>query len=137
MQVKNIMTKEVQYLNKGSSIVDAARRMRDKNCGSIPIEDGDKLVGMLTDRDIVMKVVSEGKDPKTTTVQEVMTPQILYCYEDDSCEECAKNMARNKIRRLPVMNSSKRLVGIVTLGDLAVRNSASTAQDAHKAICQP
>jgi CBS domain-containing protein len=137
MQVKDIMTKNIHFIKSDTSLMEAAREMRDKDIGSIPIEENDKLVGMLTDRDAVIMAVAEGKDPKNTSVKEVMSNKVLYCYEDDSCEDCAENMARNKVRRLPVMNKEKRLVGIVTLGDLAVRHEKPIAHEAHKAICMP
>lgn len=137
MQVKDIMTKGIHFITADMSLKEAASRMRDKDIGIIPIEKNDRLVGMLTDRDIAIRAVAAGKDPKSTLVEEVMTPKVLYCYEDDSCEDCIQNMSRNKIRRLPVLNREKRLVGIVTLGDVAVRHEKPIAHEAHKAICMP
>jgi CBS domain-containing protein len=94
--------------------------MQRLDVGPLPVCDGDRLVGMLTDRDIVMRAVAEGCDPSTTTVREAMTPDIAYCFEDQDVHEAARLMAQYQIRRLPILNHDKRLVGMIALGDLAV-----------------
>ena len=87
----------------------------------LPVCDGDRLVGVITDRDITVRGVAQGCDPKTARVQEVMTPEVIYCFDDEDVKEAAKKMEEKQVRRLPVLNREKRLVGIVSLGDLAVR----------------
>jgi CBS domain-containing protein len=95
--------------------------MEEENCGSIPIERDDKMVGMLTDRDIAVRVVAQGKDVEETKVSEVMTEGIHYCFEDDDIQDVVQKMVENHNRRIPVINQQKRLVGIVSLRDIARR----------------
>ena len=94
--------------------------MRRLNIGPLPVCDGDQLVGMLTDRDITVRAVAEGCDPTTTTVREAMTPDLAYCFADQDIEDAVQTMERYQIRRLPILSRDKRLVGMVSLGDLAV-----------------
>lgn len=119
MRVKDYMTENVHLAAPAMTLLEAAEKMRDQNLGALPVGDGDRLVGMITDRDIVIRCVAEGSDPRGTLVREAMSKKILYCYEDCSLEEAARNFSENKIRRLPVLNRSKRMVGIFSLGDLA------------------
>jgi CBS domain-containing protein len=96
--------------------------MRDLDVGSLPVcGDQDRLVGMITDRDIVIRAVADGSDPNTTLVRDAMSPEIVCCFEDDEVAEAVHRMEERQIRRLPVLNHDKRLVGIVSLGDVAVR----------------
>ena len=126
MQVKEVMTRGVECTRPGASLQEAARKMRDLDVGPLPVcGDNDRLVGMLTDRDITVRAVAEGQDPKTARVQDVMTPDVLYCFEDQDVAEAARLMEENQVRRLAVLNSDKRLVGIVSLGDLAVETGGS------------
>lgn len=121
MLVKEIMTSQVECTRPDASLQEAAERMRDLDVGPLPVcGDNDRLVGIVTDRDITIRAVAQGQDPCTTRVRDVMTPQIIYCFEDQDVEEAAKLMKENQIRRLAVLNSDKRLVGILSLGDLAV-----------------
>ncbi len=124
MLVKQCMIKDVQLASPETTIKEAAQKMRDGDFGALPVGENDRLVGMITDRDIVIRAVCEGKDPSKTTVKECMTKQILYCYEDQSLEEVAKNLGDNQIRRVPVLSREKRLVGIVALGDIATSDVA-------------
>jgi CBS domain-containing protein len=94
--------------------------MRDLDVGSLPVCDGERLQGMLTDRDITIRATAEGQDPESTTAADVMTHSIFYCYDDQDVEEAAQIMEEKQIRRLPIVNRDKKLVGIVSLGDLAV-----------------
>lgn len=119
MLVKQCMIKDVQLASPETTIREAAQKMRDGDFGALPVGENDRLVGMVTDRDIVIRAVSEGKDPNKTTVKECMTKQVLYCYEDQTLEEVAKNLGDNQIRRVPVLSREKRMVGIVALGDIA------------------
>jgi CBS domain-containing protein len=122
MQVKEVMTRGVECTRPAASLQEAARKMRDLDVGPLPVcGDNDRLVGMLTDRDITIRAVAEGQDPKTARVQDVMTPDITYCFEDQDLTEASRLMEQNQIRRLVVLNRDKRLVGIVSLGDLAVK----------------
>jgi CBS domain-containing protein len=104
--------------------------MRDSDCGSILVADQDRLVGVITDRDLALRCVAESHDAAQTTAEKVMTREILYCRNTDELEDVALNMTRNKVRRMPVLDENKRLVGIVSLGDLATHSS-----DEHHMIC--
>ena len=127
MQLKDIMTPEVERIHKDENLQKAAQWMKALNVGLIPIYDGDRLVGMLTDRDITVRATAAGCDPATTPVGQVMTPEVVYCFEDQPVEEAAKVMEDKQIRRLIVLNRDKRLVGVVSLGDLATRTGAQRA----------
>jgi CBS domain-containing protein len=120
MQLKEIMTREVNVIPPEATLKKAAEKMKNLDVGPLPVCDGEWLVGMLTDRDIIIRAVAAGRDPSTTKVRDVMTPEVVYCFEDQNVEEAAQLMEENQIRRLPVLNRNKWLVGIVSLGDLAV-----------------
>jgi CBS domain-containing protein len=121
MQVKDIMSRDVTCISPDASLEQAAVKMRDLNVGSIPVcGQDDRLHGIITDRDIVVRVVAEGLDCQTVRVEEAMTPKIHYCFEDQDVTEAVQMMEKNQIRRLVVLNRNKRLVGIVALGDLAL-----------------
>lgn len=120
MKIADNLIKDVELATPNMPIRDAALKMKERDCGSIPVADGDTLIGMITDRDITIRAVAEGRDPMATTCQDVMSPNILYCFDDQDVEEVVRNMADQKVRRLPVLNRDKRLVGIVSLGDLSV-----------------
>ncbi len=124
MQVKQIMTRSVELADPNMNLRDAAGAMRDGDFGILPVGENDRLVGTVTDRDITVRAVAAGLDPNTTKVREVMSEGIQYCFEDQSAEEAAQVMQKHQIRRLPVLNRDKRLVGIVALGDFAVESSA-------------
>ena len=127
MQINRIMTEYVEVITLEKSIQEAARQMRSLDVGVLPVCNGDRLVGMLTDRDVTIRVVADGRDPKTTTVEEAMTRQVVYCFEDQDIEEAERVMEKHQIRRLPVLDRDKRIVGIVSLGDLAVKNDENRA----------
>jgi CBS domain-containing protein len=114
------MTLHVEVIHPDATLHEAAEKMKSLDVGPIPVCDGDRLVGMVTDRDITVRATAEGRDPNTTRVRDVMTPDIIYCFEDQDVEEAARIMGEQQIRRLVVLNRDKRLVGIVSLGDLAV-----------------
>jgi CBS domain-containing protein len=120
MKVKDVMTRHVECVGPDETIQAAARKMRDLDVGPMPICDHDRLVGMVTDRDLAVRAVAEGRDPTACHVSEVMTPDVVYCFEDQDVTDAADTMAARQIRRLLVLNRDKRLVGIVSLGDLAV-----------------
>jgi CBS domain-containing protein len=120
MKVRDVMTKGAECATPSMTLQDAARKMKNLDVGPLPVCDNDRLVGMLTDRDITVRATAEGCDPKTTRVKDVLTPDVTYCYEDQDAQEAARLMQEAQIRRLVVLNRDKRLVGIVSLGDLAV-----------------
>jgi len=121
MQVSKLMTHDVECARANDTVQEAAEKMRDLNIGPLPVcGDDDRLVGMLTDRDVTVRAVSEGLDPWTCRVRDVMTPSIIYCQEDQDITEAAQLMKENQIRRLVVLDRNKHLTGIVSLGDLAV-----------------
>ena len=126
--VAEVMTRDVCLIAPEQTLREAATMMADSDVGSLPVAENDRLVGILTDRDIVLRAVAEGRDPGTT-VRDVMTDRIQYCYEDETIDEVARHMAELEVRRLPVINREKRLVGIVALSNIALcsDNSAKTA----------
>src|SRR5215510_1579577 len=108
MKVQDAMTPDVRIANPNQSICEAARMMAECDAGAIPVGGNDQLVGVITDRDIAIRAVAENKSPDTR-IRDIMTQEVLYCFEDEDTEEVARNMGDNKIRRLPVLNRSKRL----------------------------
>lgn len=127
MQVKEIMSTQVQRSPQGAAIQQAAEQMKTMDVGMIPVYDGDRLVGTITDRDLAIRAIAEKRDPIKTKVSDVMSPGVTYCFEDQDVSEAADIMAEKQIRRLIVLNRDKRLVGIVSLGDLATASGAKQA----------
>lgn len=123
--LKDIMTTHVDVIAPDALAEDAATKMKGLNVGAIPVCDGEKLVGMITDRDLVLRVMAEHRDPKKSRVSEAMSSDILFCYEDDDVEKASRMMSQKQIRRLPILSTGKKLVGIVSLGDLAVHGTDS------------
>lgn len=119
MQIRDLMTRNVQTISPGDTIREAARMMDGLNVGSLPVCDGEKLVGMVTDRDITIRATSAGRAPDDCKVDEVMTTDVRWCYEDDAVSDVARLMGNVQIRRVPVLDADDRLVGIVALGDIA------------------
>jgi len=136
MQVNEAMSSDVKIASPDQSIRDAAKMMAELDAGVLPVGENDKLVGMITDRDIAIRAVAAGKPP-TTKVREVMSSEVKYCFEDDDLDDVAENMADIKVRRLPVLNREKRLVGIVSLGDIALFDGAGSAGSALCVISEP
>ena len=136
MKVQEAMTPDVRIARPDQSICEAARMMAECDAGVLPVGEDDHLVGVITDRDIAIRAVAEGKSPETS-VREVMSKEVLYCFEDEDTEDVARNMGDNKVRRLPVLNRSKRLVGIVSIGDLALSNDLDTTGEALADISTP
>lgn len=120
MQLKEIMTRNVEVIRPESTLAEAAEKMKALDVGPLPVCDGERLVGMVTDRDITIRATADGKDPNTTRVLDVMTPEVFYCYDDQDVAAAALMMEEQQIRRLPIVDRNHRLVGIVSLGDLAV-----------------
>ena len=129
MKVSKCMTRDVQLVNPTQSIRDAARMMAEIDAGALPVGQDDRLVGMITDRDIAVRAVAEGKSPDTP-IREIMSREVLYCFDDQELKDIARNMGEMKVRRLPVLNRDKRLVGIVSLGDLARKEEPSLTASA-------
>jgi len=123
MNVSEVMTRHVECIDPDTNLQDAAAKMKDLNIGPLPVCENDRLVGMVTDRDITVRATAEGSDPHGTRVRDVMTPDVVYCFDDEDVSEAAHLMEENQIRRLLVLNRAKRLIGIVSLGDLAVETS--------------
>ena len=123
MKVREAMTRDVRLVRPEQTIREAAHLMAELDVGCLPVEDNDRLVGMITDRDIAVRAVSEGRGPQTL-IREVMSGEVKYCYDDQSVDEVTRNMADIRVRRLPVVNRHKRLVGILSLGDLAIDEQA-------------
>jgi CBS domain-containing protein len=136
MKVNEAMSPDVRVANPGQSICDAARIMAEIDAGVLPVGENDRLVGMITDRDIAVRAVARGLGPDTQ-VRDVMSKEVKYCYDDEDIEDVAHNMADIKVRRLPVLNRSKRLVGIVSLGDIATVDGPDAAGDALCEISEP
>jgi CBS domain-containing protein len=136
MKIKEIMTVDVVLASPQVSIADAARMMARCDAGALPVGDEDRLVGMITDRDIAIRAVAKDMPPDTP-VSEVMSKEVLYCFADEDVEHVADNMGEQKVRRLPVLDREKRLVGIVSLGDLALHSKPKTSGQAIAAISEP
>ena len=133
MRISEVMTRDVRIAAPTDSIQHAARIMAADDFGSLPVGEGDRLVGMLSDRDIAVRAVAQGLSPSDCTVRDVMSGDVKYVFEDETIEEAARIMGELQVRRLPVLNRDKRLVGIVSLGDLAV-SKAKPAGDALQSI---
>src|SRR5215831_14098155 len=118
MNVADCMTPNVRIASPKESICDAAKAMKEAETGMLPVGENNRLVGIVTDRDIVLRAIAEGKGPDTC-VADVMSEELLYCYDDEDLDAAASKMSANQVRRLPVINRDKRLVGVISLGDLS------------------
>ncbi len=135
--LKDVMSYDVQVVSPEATLQQAATQMRDTDCGMLPVGENDRMIGAVTDRDIAVRAVAEGKGGDTL-VREVMSEDVIWCYEDDTVETGADMMSRLQVRRLPVVNREKRLVGIVALGDFAVSaDDIQPSADALVGISQP
>ncbi len=132
-QLKDLMSRDVKVISPDMTIGDAAKKMRDGDFGMLPVGEDDRMIGTISDRDIAIRAVAEGKSI-ATTVRDVMSEGVIWVYEDDSVEDVATIMSKHQVRRLPVVNRDKRLVGIVALGDFAVESSE--IQPAAKALAE-
>ena len=134
MKVSEAMTSNVRVANPDETIQNAARLLAEIDAGALPVGEEDKLVGMITDRDIAIRAIAEGKGPETK-IREVMTPDIRYCFDDQEVDEVQKNMGDNRVRRMAVVNHDKRLVGILSFADIAL--SGARADQALEGASQP
>lgn len=130
MKVKDCMTREVRLVGPDETIAEAARAMAESDCGALPVATPDRLVGMITDRDIAVRGIAAGLGPETK-VSDVMSREVMYCYEDDATDDVLMNMGDIQVRRLPVVDGDKKLVGIISLSDLA----DGREQPAGEALC--
>jgi len=121
MLLKEIMTSTVDVISRDAKAAEAALEMKYLDIGAMPVCDGDRLCGMVTDRDLVVRVVAKGLDPKQVHVSDATSSELFFCYEDEDLEKASQVMSQKQIRRLPILSRAKKLVGIVSLGDLAVR----------------
>ena len=136
MQIAEVMSPDVRVINPDQPICDAARLMAEIDAGALPVGENDRLVGMITDRDIAIRAIAAHKGPETP-VREVMSWDVKYCYDSDDLDDISRNMAEIKLRRLPVLNNAKRLVGIVSLADIALADGPEHAGSALCGISEP
>ncbi len=137
MQVKEIMSTEVTWVGPDLPLNQAAKKMRDLNVGCLPVGKDDRLVGMITDRDIICRAVANGRNPARTTIADAMSKGISYCFDDQEVAEAAQLMEKKQIHRLPVLNRKKRMVGILSLGDLALHASHELTGEVVEAVSRP
>jgi CBS domain-containing protein len=135
MKVSEVMTRDVQTVRPDQPVQEAASFMLSADAGSIPVTDGDRLIGMITDRDIAVRGVAKGHGPDTP-VSELMTDDIICVREDDDVEDVASRMSEAQVRRLPVIDRDERLCGIVSLGDLSRETDEDTAGEALQGVSQ-
>src|SRR6516165_6484517 len=136
MQVSEAMTNDVRIASPNQTIRDAARLMAQIDAGVLPVGENDRLVGMITDRDIAIRAIGADKGPQTP-IREIMSKEVMYCFDDDELDDIVQNMADIKVRRLPVLDHNKRLVGILSLGDIALTDGAGSAGSALCGISEP
>lgn len=136
MLVREIMTRGAEMIDPDTPIREVARRMRRENLGALPIGENDRLIGMITDRDIVVRAVADGCADEAVA-REIMSERVYYCFEEDDLDDAADVMAEHQVRRLPVLNDNKRLVGVVSLADLGLSGSAVAARRALQGVSEP
>jgi CBS domain-containing protein len=137
MNVCDCMTRDVTVVGPNDTLQQAAKVMGQLDCGVLPVGENDRLVGMITDRDIAIRAVAEGKDPVQTRVRDVMTREVKYVFDDDLLSDATDLMAELQLRRLPVISREKRLVGIISLGDVAREDEPRQAGEALQGISRP
>jgi CBS domain-containing protein len=120
MFVREAMTERALWITPDITLIEAARKMRDESIGCLPIGENDRLIGMITDRDLACRAVAEGADPAKTKVRDVMTRGIVYCFEADDLAATIEQMDKKRIHHMPVLNERKRIIGILSLSDLAL-----------------
>jgi CBS domain-containing protein len=136
MKVSEIMTRDVRVASPNETLQQAAKLMASLDAGVLPVGENDRLIGMITDRDIAIRGIGEGRSPDTA-VREVMTEDVKFCFEDQEIEDVARTMGDIQVRRLPVLNRQKRLVGILSLGDVALSNKGAATAEALNKISRP
>jgi CBS domain-containing protein len=136
MKISDCMTKDVEIANPDQTIRHAAQMMAELDAGIMPVGEDDRLVGVITDRDIAIRGIAEGMGPDAK-IRDVMSSEVKYCFEDEEVDHVLENMGDLQVRRLPVLNRDKRLIGIVSLGDLASNGEAAEAGHALSNISRP
>lgn len=134
MKVKEAMHKGVEWVAPDAPLPSIAKKMRQFDVGVIPVGENDRLVGMVTDRDITLRAVAQGKNASTLTAKDVMTKGVTWCRDTDNIDDAAQTMESKQIRRLPVIDASKRMVGMISLGDISHAASQKTAVELTKAV---
>ena len=137
MKLKEIMTRDVEVIHPDDSLQTAAQKMRDRDVGFLPVCDGDRLAGVVTDRDLIVRVIAEGMDPKAMIGRDLVTAPVIYGFEDQDVDEAARTMQENQIRRLVILNRDKRLVGVVSLGDLARNRPPDQSGEVLQSVSEP
>jgi CBS domain-containing protein len=135
--IEEVMTRDVEVINPNDTVRVAAEKMATLNVGPIPVCDGQRIMGMITDRDIVVRVIAQGLDPNVTRVADAMTPNVEYCFMDDDIDTALELMSSKQIRRLLVLDRTKKLVGIVALGDLSQEAGEHETGEALESISEP
>jgi len=136
MKIKEVMSTTVEVVAPDASLHEIAKKMKKSDCGCVVVAKDDRLVGMITDRDIAIRCLAENHNPADMVAEKVMTREILYCRDTDDADDVVRNMGENKVRRLPVLDAEKRLVGIVSLGDLASHTNYELCGRALGDICR-
>lgn len=136
MKISEVMSNTVEVVGTDATLHDIAKKMHRSDCGCVVVVKDDRLVGMVTDRDIALRCIAENHHPGEMVAEKIMTRDILYCRDTDDTDDVVRNMALNKVRRLPVLNAEKRLVGIVSLGDLASHTNHELCGQALGEICR-
>jgi CBS domain-containing protein len=136
MKVKQAMHKGVQWVSPGTFIENLAQLMREHDIGAIPIGENDRLIGMVTDRDLVCRCLAMGLDPKTTTARDVMTKGMVFCLDRQELDDAARLMQTKKVRRLPVINAKKRMIGMLSLGDVYHAASRPIGKEAMQGVSE-
>ncbi|QRN97529.1 CBS domain-containing protein [Archangium violaceum] len=136
-KIQEVMTRDVEVINPNDTLREAAEKMRSLNVGPLPVCDGQRVLGMITDRDIVVRAIALGRDPNTTQVADAMSPGIEYCFDDDDVDDVLERMRDKQIRRVIVVDRNKKLVGIVAIGDLSGEVSEHKVGEALEGISEP
>jgi CBS domain-containing protein len=137
MQIKEVMTPSPEVISAEASLAEAATTMKRLDVGSLPVGSNDSIVGWITDRDITTRATAEHRNPDAAVVREAMSPAVVFCMENDDVDECARLMEEKQIRRLPVLNPQRRLVGIVSLGDMALNTDKKLAGKILEKVSEP
>ena len=138
MKLHEVMTKDVEIIHPEDTLQTAAKKMRDRNIGFLPVCDGDRLIGVLSDRDVIVRALADGLSSSAIVGRDLVTSPAIYCFADQSLDEAAKIMHDNQIRRLVILNrDDKRMVGVISLGDLAINVDDKTSGDVLQSISEP
>jgi len=137
MKLREIMSDNVEVIHPDDTLQTAAEKMRDRDIGFLPVCDGDRLIGVLTDRDLITRALADGLESKAILGRDLVTSPAIYCFDDQSVEEAAKLMHDNQIRRLVVLSRDKQMVGVISLGDLAMTASDKLTGDVLQSVSEP